>query len=325
MGYARARKTIMVGAICLVAASCASRPEPQGASENVAGGKSRGTYKVGSPYQIGGVWYYPAEDFSYEETGIASWYGEAFHAKGTANGEVFDLNALTAAHRTLPLPSIVQVTNLDNGRVVNLRVNDRGPFARNRIIDISRRGAQLLGFEQNGTAKVRVRILVPESIQAASIAKLGGSPDQAPGEVPQAAPREQVVAVNLAPVAANRAAPGTPPPQTPVPEPARPVTQLSALPVVPVDPPLPETVSVVPVRPSNIYVQAGSFSRGENAVQLKARLDRLGPVVITGARINGIDFYRVRIGPVASVDQADQLLGKVVTVPGAAEAKIIVD
>ncbi len=94
---------------------------------------------------------------------------------------------------------------------------------------------------------------------------------------------------------------------------------------MPVDPPLPETVKLVPVRPTNIYVQAGSFSRGDNAVQLKARLDRLGPVVISGARVNGIDFYRVRVGPVASVDQADQLLGKVVTVPGAAEAKIIVD
>src|SRR5260370_17942483 len=201
MGYARARKTMMVGAICLVAAACASRPAPQqSASDTAPAGKGRGFYKVGSPYQIGGVWYYPAEDFSYEETGIASWYGEAFHAKNTANGEVFDLNSLTAAHWTLPMPSIVQVTNLDNGRVINLRVNDRGPFARNRIIDISRRGAQLLGFEQSGTAKVRVRILVPETIQVASLAKLGGSPDQPPGEVPQPAPREQAVAVNLAPL-----------------------------------------------------------------------------------------------------------------------------
>ena len=92
-------------------------------------------YKVGAPYQINGVWYYPAADYSYDETGVASWYGEQFDRKYTANGEIFDLNELTAAHRTLPMPSIVQVTNLTNGRSLQLRVNDRGPFARGRIIE----------------------------------------------------------------------------------------------------------------------------------------------------------------------------------------------
>src|SRR5690242_5654464 len=134
-----------------------------------AAGNGHGIYKIGQPYQIDGTWYYPAEDYSYDETGIASWYGTAFHGKDTANGEVFDQNALTAAHRTLPLPSIVEVTNLENGRTIDVRVNDRGPFARGRIIDLSRRSAQLLGFEQQGTAKVHVRVLVPESIQAASL------------------------------------------------------------------------------------------------------------------------------------------------------------
>src|ERR1700691_2094534 len=127
-------------------------------------------YKVGDPYQINGVWYYPSEDLSYDETGIASWYGADFHGKYTANGEVYDLNALTAAHRTLPMPSIVQVTNLENGRTIKLRVNDRGPYLRGRIIDVSRRGAQLLGFEGGGTAKVRVRIVPAESIQAKLLA-----------------------------------------------------------------------------------------------------------------------------------------------------------
>ncbi|MBT7942196.1 MAG: septal ring lytic transglycosylase RlpA family protein, partial [Alphaproteobacteria bacterium] len=102
-------------------------------------------YKIGDPYQIQGVWYYPAEDFEYEETGIASWYGTQFHGRRTANGETYDMNALTAAHRTLPMPSFVRVTNMENGRSLILKVNDRGPFARSRIIDISRRGAQLLG------------------------------------------------------------------------------------------------------------------------------------------------------------------------------------
>ncbi len=122
-----------------------------------------GSYKVGNPYKIMGTWYYPKEDYSYSEVGIASWYGEDFHAKKTANGENYDMNTLTAAHRTLPLPSIVKVTNLENGRSLVLRINDRGPYAKNRIIDISKRGAQLLGFQTKGTAKVRVEIMEKES------------------------------------------------------------------------------------------------------------------------------------------------------------------
>src|SRR5690348_7782391 len=208
-------------ALGLLAAGCttASRaPAPVAKAEPASRGK--GTYKVGNPYQIDGVWYYPAEDLSYEETGIASWYGEQFHAKETANGEVFDLNALTAAHRTLPMPSIVQVTNLENGRTIQLRVNDRGPFARGRILDVSRRGAQLLGFEGQVTAKVRVSTLVPESIQVAAIAGRNGSAEAAAmADAPVAAPRTQVVAealpvapgVRAKPARAVAALPSAPP------------------------------------------------------------------------------------------------------------------
>ena len=109
-------------------------------SQSAALSSSSGSYKVGKPYKIMGQWYYPEENYKYKETGTASWYGEDFHAKYTANGEIYDMNTLTAAHRTLPLPSIVKVTNLENGRSLVLRVNDRGPFAKNRIIDISKRG-----------------------------------------------------------------------------------------------------------------------------------------------------------------------------------------
>src|SRR5690606_18692928 len=135
--------------------------------------KTTADYKIGKPYRINGVWYYPGEDYGYSETGIASWYGPAFHGRPTANGEVFDMNALTAAHRTLPMPSMVRVTNLGNGRAVVLRVNDRGPFAHGRIIDVSRRAAQLLGFERQGTARVRVEILEAES-RALAMAASGG-------------------------------------------------------------------------------------------------------------------------------------------------------
>ena len=121
-------------------------------------------YKVGNPYKINGKWYYPAIDYNYNEVGIASWYGPGFHGKKTANGEIFDQNKISAAHKTLPMPSIVKVTNLDNGKVLeNIRVNDRGPFAGNRIIDLSKKAAQELGFVNSGVAKVRVEIMENES------------------------------------------------------------------------------------------------------------------------------------------------------------------
>ncbi|CAN7344485.1 septal ring lytic transglycosylase RlpA family protein [Phenylobacterium sp. LjRoot219] len=118
-------------------------------------------YKVGKPYQVGGVWYVPREQPDYDKVGMASWYGDAFHLKSTANGEIFDMNALTAAHTTLPLPSIVEVTNLANGRKLRVRVNDRGPFVDNRIIDLSRESARQLGLERQGVARVRVRYVGP--------------------------------------------------------------------------------------------------------------------------------------------------------------------
>lgn len=144
----------------------------------------RGHYKVGQPYQIKGVWYHPAEDPFYEEEGIASWYGEPFHGQLTANGEVYDMNELTAAHKTLPMPVYVRVTNLENGRSLVLRVNDRGPFIAGRIIDVSRRGAQLLGFEGKGTAQVRVQVVDQES--GRTWAELGREPVGTDGASAQA-------------------------------------------------------------------------------------------------------------------------------------------
>ncbi len=138
------------------------------------GNEARGHYKVGQPYEIRGVWYHPAEDPFYDEEGIASWYGEPFHGQLTANGEIYDMNELTAAHKTLPMPVYVRVTNLENGRSLVLRVNDRGPFIAGRIIDVSRRGAQMLGFEGQGTARVRVQVIDQES--GRTWAELGRQP-----------------------------------------------------------------------------------------------------------------------------------------------------
>ena len=154
--------------LLIFAAGCSSHgtPELSGLSpkaQAVVIKQYGGMYKIGNPYQIMGKWYYPKEDYNYSEIGTASWYGDDFHAKRTANGEKYDMNTLTAAHRTLPLPSIVRVTNLENGRSLVLRVNDRGPYAKERIIDISKRGAQLLGYQTKGTAKVKVEIMADES------------------------------------------------------------------------------------------------------------------------------------------------------------------
>jgi len=118
-----------------------------------------GSYKLGKPYSINGRIYTPEDDPGYARTGIASWYGQDFHGRQTANGEVYDMHALTAAHPTLPLPSFVRVTSLETNRSLVLRVNDRGPFKRGRIIDLSYRAAQELGIARQGTGRVHVRYL----------------------------------------------------------------------------------------------------------------------------------------------------------------------
>jgi rare lipoprotein A len=119
--------------------------------------KGGGVYKVGEPYKVDGQWHTPREEPNYDRTGVASYYAEDFHGRRTSNGEVFDMWALSAAHPTLPLPSYVYVTNLENGRTMLLRVNDRGPYVNDRIIDVSQTAARYLGFETRGTARVRVR------------------------------------------------------------------------------------------------------------------------------------------------------------------------
>lgn len=136
------------------------------ASRRVAGENERipkggGRYKVGEPYQVGGRWYNPREQPDYDRIGVASWYGSDFHGRHTANGEVFDMNALTAAHPTLPMPSYVYVTNLANDRTILVRVNDRGPYVGERMIDLSRASARELGLMSGGTGRVRVRYAGP--------------------------------------------------------------------------------------------------------------------------------------------------------------------
>lgn len=119
--------------------------------------KGGGSYKVGNPYQVGGRWYYPRHEPAYNQVGVASWYGPGFHGRKTSNGEIFDQHALTAAHKTLPMPSYAYVTNLNNGRTILVRINDRGPYVNDRIIDLSKAAADALGYGGAGLVNVRVR------------------------------------------------------------------------------------------------------------------------------------------------------------------------
>jgi rare lipoprotein A len=150
--------------------------------------KGGGTYRVGQPYTIGGRTYVPAVDKSYRAEGLASWYGADFHGSQTANGEVFDMNSMSAAHATLPMPTYVRVTNLANDRSVIVRINDRGPYHADRIIDVSIKTAQLLGFYSNGVARVRVEYVATAPLEGSDDAMLiatlrHGQPAPAPSLV----------------------------------------------------------------------------------------------------------------------------------------------
>ena len=165
--------------------------------------KGGGVYKVGNPYQVDGQWYVPKEQPGYDRSGMASWYGEDFHGRSTANGEVYDMNSLSAAHPTLPLPSYAYVTNLANGRTVMVRINDRGPYARGRIVDLSHAAAHALNMVTSGTTQVRVRYAGPAPLDGndwkerrhlASQSWSGGSTRLADGQVPPG-PRIPVASV----------------------------------------------------------------------------------------------------------------------------------
>ena len=156
----RAARSISILALGLLAACASPRaPMPQASNNNVDVPPNAGVYKIGNPYQIDNVWYYPAEQPDYDETGIASWYGPTFYGHSTANGEVYNGDLLTAAHKTLPMHSVVRVVNLRNGKSVIVRINDRGPYVRGRIIDLSTAAAQRIDMVNSGVISVRVEVL----------------------------------------------------------------------------------------------------------------------------------------------------------------------
>jgi peptidoglycan lytic transglycosylase len=298
---------------------CTSTPHSGGETGGTPSA-SVGGYKVGKPYQIKGVWYYPQVDYQYSEVGVASWYGPGFDGRSTANGETYDMNDLTAAHRTLPLPSIVRVTNLDNGRSINLRVNDRGPFVGNRIIDVSRRGAQMLGFYTNGTARVQVDIVEGESRALASALGVpsdigAAAPEVANAAYPPSSPfgsdadvsqPSATPEIGRAPVSQIALAPIETASSTILTTSAE--ADRSMLFVTPAEAAAP--VGGVPVGPTR-YVQAGAFADVDRADRVRQRLEPIGPVVVSQSRVGGRDLVRVRIGPLDTEEEAERMLASV--------------
>lgn len=305
------RQVLAVASLSALAAGCASVPPPVSVSLPPAG-----VYKVGNPYQINGTWYYPHVQPNYDETGIASWYGPNFKGGRTADGEIFNPEALTAAHRTLPMPVNVRVTNLENGRSLVLRVNDRGPYAKGRIIDVSEHAAQLLGFLRQGTARVRV-VYLDRADQPGGAPQPSETPPQVASALP-AAPSGKVAVSSLPVVAGAALAPPVRVATLPAPAPD-PVAQAA-----PDDAPDGTVTRVEVPAVTHLYVQAGAFGSYDNARRMMARLSGAGGLKISSIDSNGQRLYRVRIGPFNDVADADAALSRITNL-GGNDAQIVVD
>jgi rare lipoprotein A len=242
-------------------------------------------YKLGGPYQAGGVWYVPADQPNYDEVGLGSWYGDAFNGKATADGEMFDMDSISAAHATLPLPCIAEVTNLDNGKIIQVRINDRGPFHPGRIIDLSRGAAKALGYYEKGTARVRVRFV--------ALAPLGGSN-----------------ALNAPVMTSAAQMHGLTPPESALSYPMPPAAE-------PIAEPAPGAL------PSGYLVQVGAFSERANADRAAAKVAHAGRTRIEPLDRNGIRLYRVTVtGDWRDAETAGTARAQVAGL-GFADAKVI--
>ena len=269
--------------------------------------KGGGRRHVGKPYTVAGRTFHPTANPKPVQVGMASWYGPRFHRRKTSNGEWFDMNYLSAAHPTMPLPSYARVTNLENGRTVVVRVNDRGPFVGTRIMDLSRAAAERLGYVRQGKARVRVEYLGPAPLgdDRRLLAKLNRM---------KGAPKATLLAAidgratEAPPVRVAEARPSAPPVRT-----------------------APAGATAVPhrVRPagyapaSGYFVQVAAFADPGNAEAARRRLGGIGPVDVRPVDVAAGRFWRVRLGPLASLEDAEDLLGRVRDI-GHHDARIVV-
>lgn len=321
--------------LCLLLAACSSGPEvPVCQTEGVTLAPKKATSR---PYQINGVWYYPQPHYEYVEEGIASLYGggDSFHGRPTATGERFSMNGMTAAHKTVPLPCMAKVTNLENGREIVVKVNDRGPFIPGRIIDISRRGAQLLGFEHKGLTKVRVETLVPESLALNGIdpstVMLAKAPNPSATTGPVLLAAAPIVTTKLdAPDNLLEAlkSPSSIDESPPSPEPVIMTEVASQEPLMieesslsasermaetrPPSNPSPLPVKLEPVASTGIFVYVGEYETYAKAQSASRSLDGFADSPIGIIKNRGPQPYAACLGPLPSMSSANQVLDQLV-------------
>jgi rare lipoprotein A len=262
--------------------------------------KGGGRYHVGKPYEVAGVWFTPKEQPSYDKVGTASWYGPQFHRRMTSNGEWFDMNELTAAHATLPLPSYAKVTNLQNGRSVVVRINDRGPFVDTRIIDMSRRSAEVLGFKPQGMTKVRVQYIGPTPLndQGQHLAALNR-------ELRKGTPVNQMMAAANGELIGETQA-------------AMADKSFTSYPTVETN----VATASAEYEAPDYFVQVGSFADPYNAERAREELANSGPVEVQELMGSQGPLYRVRIGPMKNEGQAQLALRQAVDL-GHPDARLI--
>lgn len=269
-------------------------------------------YVVGPAWKgDSGIWFYPQESFTYNETGLATVIPDE-HAPLTTDGEVFEQDAMAAASQTLQLPAIATVTNLQNGRQVTVRVNDRGPASPARLIALTRRAAELLGIPEGGTAQVRVQVQEAESQK---LAEQMHAPDLTLAIT--AAPRGAVQESNLPPPGSASTAPVHKAPATP----ATRTAQEGAGPAIPMR--LPETVRQGTPMPGRLWIRADSFDSVMYADRQRAALGGL-PAMVRAVRVGGATRYQVMAGPFANVAQADGALDRALRA-GVTDARIVVE
>jgi rare lipoprotein A len=323
-----AQRHLRLGLVLLAGASLAAcaTVQPKYATRGGAGARpdgrssiGQGGTRIGAPYQVGGIWYVPREQPNYDQTGTASWYGDAFNMKATANGETFDMNAVSAAHTTLPLPSMVEVTNLDNGRKLKVRINDRGPFVGDRIIDLSHEAARELGYDRKGLAHVRVRYLGPAPLlgPGAGVRYAQGKPASTLAPAAAAAPPQPASLAETFEVA------GLPPPAQPVAAHDLPPLVGEALP--PLGPAAAAKATpgqTLAAAAAALRIQAGAFSDEQNAQRAVSQLASAGTATIEPIQRNGTTLYRVVLPAPADEAEAFALRDRVAGI-GFTDARVV--
>ena len=255
-----------------------------------------GRQHIGKPYQVAGRWFTPKEQPNYDKSGVASWYGEAFNRRKTSNGEWFDMTRLTAAHATLPLPSYVKVTNLANGREVVVRVNDRGPFVDTRVIDLSKRTAEVLDFKNKGKANVRVQYIGPAPLNDNGTHLVAMNK-----ELNRGTPLRQMIA------SASRSKGRSAVPDVQVAQ-ALPKASKPRLETVAYVPPAPPKAPAQSGVEASYFVQLGSFGDPNNAARARDLFASTWPVQFIELSGSNGAVYRVRLGPIADTEDAQTAL-----------------